>query len=149
MEWYAKQFAGEAVLPVSYLGLESVNPTSADAIRAAESRLIKRAEHRISSFRRAWVEVARLVNLLLDEPIEDFDDTPIFSDPSTPTRASATDEAIKIVGTGILGADSDIVLRRMGFSRKDREIARRESQSRNATLLAKALAEGAAQTEVA
>lgn len=143
MRFYSQLFSAEACIPENYLGFNTVNPTSADAIRASESRLIKRAEQRISSFRRGWIEVAYLVNLLLDEPIEDFDPTPIFRDPSTPTRSAAADEVTKLVSMGILSADSDIVLRRLGLNRKEREIARMDANSRNATMLAKALAAGA------
>lgn len=143
MRFYAQLFAAEACVPENYLGFNTVNPTSADAIRASESRLIKKAEKRIASFRRAWIEVANLIKLMIEEEIEDFNPIPIFANPATPTRAAAADEVTKLISQGVLSADSDIALRRLGFDRLEREQIKADANARNATLLARTLAAAA------
>lgn len=115
----AQLLAAEAAMPAHYLGFQTDNPASADAIRAGESRLVKRAERRQLSFGDAWLEVARLALLVRDGSVPaDFDATVStkWGDPATPTRSAAADEAVKLVGGGVLPADSAVTLDRLGFS---------------------------------
>lgn len=110
--------AAEAGMPVSYLGLMTDNPTSADAIRALEARLVKRAERRQTGFGRAWREVARLCLLIRDGEVPpDFASqvSVDWRDPSTPTRAASADEATKLVGAGVLPATSPVTYARLGI----------------------------------
>ena len=46
----AQLFAAETAIPTSYLGFQTDNPSSADAIRQMEARLVKRAERRQRQF---------------------------------------------------------------------------------------------------
>lgn len=110
--------AAEAGMPVSYLGLMTDNPTSADAIRALEARLVKRAERRQTGFGRAWREVAQLCLLIRDGEVPDDLASRLsvdWRDPSTPTRAASADEATKLVGVGILPPDSSVTYNRLGI----------------------------------
>src|SRR6185437_12500510 len=94
-------------------------PASADAIRAGEARLVKRAERRQASFGRAWREVGRLALLIRDGAIPEDYDTRVsvqWQDAATPTRAASADEAAKLVGSGILPADSEVTYNRIGLS---------------------------------
>jgi hypothetical protein len=116
---YATLLAAEAGIPPTYLGFQTDNPASADAIRAGEARLIKRAERRQASFGRAWREVGRLSLLVRDGEVpEDYDSRVSVSwrDAATPTRAAAADEATKLVAAEILPSDSSVTYDRVGLS---------------------------------
>lgn len=116
---YATLLAAEAGIPPTYLGFQTDNPASADAIRAGEARLVKRAERRQASFGRAWREVGRLALLMRDGTIpEDFDSrvSVRWRDASTPTRAASADEASKLVGAGIIPTDSQVTYDRIGLT---------------------------------
>src|SRR5690349_945955 len=65
----AQLIAAEAAIPAHYLGFQTDNPASADAIRAGEARLVKRAERRQTAFGRSWLEVARLALLVRDRAV--------------------------------------------------------------------------------
>src|SRR5690606_22435032 len=120
---YAQMLAAEAAIPATYLGFVHDNPTSADAIRTAEARLVKRAERRQKVFGAAWLEVARLALLIRDGELpDDFNEVrTAWRDPSTPTRAAATDATVKLVQTGVLPVDSDVTLDQLGFSETDKQ----------------------------
>jgi hypothetical protein len=107
-------------MPSSYLGFVTDNPSSADAIRAGEARLVKRAERRQAVFGAAWSEVMRLALLIRDKELPPVAPKPLWRDASTPTRAAAADEAVKLVAAGILPPESDVALERLGFSELDR-----------------------------
>lgn len=117
---YATQLAAEAGIPAAYLGIHTDNPSSADAIRALESRLIKRAERRQSTFGRAWLEVGRLALMVRDGAVPDTFDTLTtrWRDAATPTRAAAADEALKLTSgeNPILPPDSTVTYDRIGLS---------------------------------
>lgn len=116
---YATLLAAEAGIPAAYLGFQTDNPASADAIRAGEARLVKRAERRQTVFGRAWTEVARLALLVRDGVVPDTFDATVsnrWRDASTPTRAAAADEATKLIAAGVLPADSSVTYDRVGLS---------------------------------
>lgn len=114
----AQLLAAEAAIPPSYLGFQTDNPASADAIQRSEARLVKRAERRQASFGRAWLEVGRLALLVRDGEVPDdyVTVTPKWRDASTPTRSAAADEATKLVGAGILPPDSQVTYDRIGLT---------------------------------
>lgn len=116
---YATLLAAEAGIPPAYLGFQTDNPASADAIRAGEARLVKRAERRQTVFGRAWVEVGRLALLVRDGSVPDVFDESVsvkWRDAATPTRAAAADEATKLIASGVLPADSTVTYDRVGLS---------------------------------
>lgn len=80
------------------------NPASADALRAREVRLIKRAERRQRAFGGGWERAMRLVRRLQDG---DWDPAAkrlemIWQDAATPTRAQAADAAAKLVAASLI-----------------------------------------------
>lgn len=99
----AQLVASIAGLPPHYLGMSSDNPASADAIRSAESRLVKRAERRQRAFGGSWEQVMRLASRIetgtWDESLVRLET--IWRDASTPTVAQAADAAVKLHTEGI------------------------------------------------
>ncbi|MDQ0793565.1 phage portal protein [Streptomyces sp. B1I3] len=114
----SQMVAAEAALPASYFGFVTANPSSADAIRQEEARLIKRAERRQKMFGHSWMEVGKLALLVRDGEIpEDFKNVSIkWRDAATPTRSAAADEAVKLISAGVLSADSSVTYDRIGLS---------------------------------
>jgi hypothetical protein len=97
----ARLVASIAGLPPHYVGLTTENPPSADAIRSAEMRLVKRAERKQVPFGGAYERSMRQVKRL-----QDGDWNPkyrrletIWRDPSTPTVAQKADAAVKLYTT--------------------------------------------------
>jgi hypothetical protein len=92
--------AAMAGLPPQYLGYATDQPASADAIRSAESRLIKRAERKQTAFGGSWERVMRLVRRFqdpssTDDPALHRMET-MWRNAATPTIAQAADRAIKL-----------------------------------------------------
>lgn len=114
----AQLLAAEAAIPPSYLGFQTDNPASADAIQRSEARLVKRAERRQSGFGLSWLEVGRLALLVRDGSVPDGFSlvSSKWRDAATPTRSAAADEAAKLVGAQILPADSQVTFDRIGLT---------------------------------
>lgn len=140
----AQMLAAETAIPASYLGFQTDNPASADAIRQMESRLVKRAERRQRQFGRTWTEVAKLGLLVRDGfiPAEASNLRPIWRDASTPTRAAAADEAVKLISAGVLTPDSEITYNRIGLSDSDKEVLKNEKSIASAASLIQGLTAG-------
>lgn len=94
----AKMAASYTGLPPQYLSFSSQTPASAEAIRSAESRLVKKAELKGAMFGNVWERVMRISALVmtgsLDESLRDIE--AILTDPSTPTYAAKADAAVKL-----------------------------------------------------
>lgn len=93
-------------LPPAFLGLATAQPPSADAIRASEARLVKRAERRQRAFGESWERVMRLAMLIRDgkgnvDPRARSLET-IWRDPATPTYAQKADAVVKLKQAGLL-----------------------------------------------
>lgn len=142
---YAQLISAETAIPTAYFGLQTDNPASADAIRALESRLVKRAERRQKQFGRTWSTVGKLALLVRDGSIPDAakDIRPIWRDAATPTRAAAADEAVKLIQAGVLTPDSEIVYNRIGLSDSDKQVLKAEKQANAARNLVANLADAA------
>ena len=147
MKAYAQLLAAETAIPASYLGFQTDNPASADAIRQMESRLVKRAERRQKQFGRAWSEVAKLALLVRDGevPAEAANISPVWRDASTPTRAAAADEVIKLISAGVLLPNSEVTYNRIGLSDSDKEVLKSEKRLERASNLIGNLAAAAEQ----
>ena len=101
---YARIASGVASLPVEYFGLNTQNPPSADGQRAGETRLIKNAERKQTSFGHGWESVQRLVMRVRDgEWSQDARQMEtIWRDAGTPTVAQQTDAVVKRFQTGLV-----------------------------------------------
>ena len=128
----AEMLAAEAAIPPNYLGFQTANPASADAIVNYENRLIKRAERRQGMFGKSWTEVARLSLMVRDgRTIESLTPAelsirPLWRNPATPTRAAAADEIVKMAGIGVYPADGEYVMKRLGLTPADRDMLRQD-----------------------
>jgi hypothetical protein len=144
----AQMMAAETAIPASYYGFQTDNPSSADAIRQMEARLVKRAERRQGQFGRTWTEVAKLAVLVRDGELPDGIDNvrPIWRDASTPTRAAAADEAVKLIQAGVFTADSEVVYNRIGLSDSDKQVLKSEKQANAARAFVQNLADAARAT---
>lgn len=99
IEVLAKEAAKYTGLPPQYLAFSSENPASADAIRASETRLVKKSERKQRIFGGAWEQVMRIAMLVLDGelPPEAHRLETVWRDPATPTFAAKADAISKLV----------------------------------------------------
>ncbi|NUO36445.1 MAG: phage portal protein, partial [Dermatophilaceae bacterium] len=144
----AQLLAAEAGIPSAYLGFQTDNPASADAIRAGEARLVKRAERRQATFARSWLEVGRLALLVRDGEVPDgFTGLSAMNwrDAATPTRAAAADEATKLIASGVLPADSTVTYNRLGLSPTEQRQLAADKRRANGAGVLQVLQEAAAQ----
>jgi hypothetical protein len=97
----ARHASGLLGLDPHMFGYTTDNPASAEALKAREARLIKRAERKQRAFGGAWEQAMRLA-LRIQEG--DWDPKArrletIWRDAATPTRAQAADAATKLMST--------------------------------------------------
>ncbi|MFE2164880.1 phage portal protein [Streptomyces sp. NPDC059447] len=89
--------ASLAGMPPHFMGQATDNPASADAIRSAETRLVKRAERRQRRAGGTWErvnrKVMRLTNGVWSDEARSLET--IWRDASTPTVAQVADAAVK------------------------------------------------------
>lgn len=124
----AQMLSSETAIPPMYLGFATDQASSADAIRAMESRLVKRAERRQSMFGKAWTEAGRLALMMRDGvswedlPPEYLSIRPMWRDPATPTKAAAADAAVKLVGAGVYTSRGEMTVRSLNLTATEREL---------------------------
>jgi len=124
MRMLTQLMSSEIAVPSNYLGFTTDNPPSAEAINAMEARLVKRAERRQRMFGRAWTEVGRLAILVREGgalPKEATQIRPEWRDASTPTKSANSDAVSKLVGAGIIPAQSRVTWDLVGLSAEDQD----------------------------
>ena len=91
-------------LPDDYMSFTSDNPPSADALRAAESRMVKRVERKHVHFGGTWEEVMRLTQRIkagkFDVNAQRLET--VWRNPATPTVAQKADAVVKLHADGII-----------------------------------------------
>ena len=127
--------ASIAGLPPHFLAADgTANPASADAIRSAETRLVKRAERRQRAFGGSWEDVARLMIQIgegsLPEDASRLET--IWSDASSPTVAQRADAVVKLRTAGIVPLEQS--REDLGYTVEQREIMRSEDEKEALTL---------------
>ena len=128
LDQIAKQVASYTGLPPQYLSTAADNPASAEAIRAAESRLIKKVERKNLIFGGAWEEAMRLAYRMMkggEVPPDMMRMETIWRDPSTPTYAAKADAATKLYGNGVGVIPKERARIDMGYTIAEREEMRR------------------------
>ncbi len=143
---YAQLLSQATGVPSNYLGFQTDNPTSADALKAMEIRLIKAAERKQISFARGWMEVARLAMLVRDGEVpEDFNENVSvqWKDPAQITQSAAADATFKLIQAGVLLPDSEVTYSRLGLTDSDKEVLKEEKKTFDAKTLLNNLATAA------
>ena len=150
IEGLAQLAAAEAAVPAHYFGLRGVQATSADAIRAMEARLVKRAERRQTSFGRSWSQVARVVRAGRDgRKVAEVDAARTrWGNPATPTVGATMDAMVKATQAGIAPPTSRVVWDRVGFTPEEQRLMEREVVSQRAAERAGLLAQQVRTTAV-
>jgi hypothetical protein len=99
LEMLRKEVASATGLPPQYFGFQSDNPASADAIRASESRLIKKAERKQRIFGETWEQVMRVAYRVMKRelPKDAHRMETVWRDAATPTFAAMADGVVKLV----------------------------------------------------
>lgn len=124
----AKLVASISGIPPHYLGFTTDNPASADAIRSAESRLVKRAERKQVAFGGAYEQTMRLVRRFqtggepVDPRLRQLET--VWRDASTPTRAQSADAVVKLLEKGAITkrqAREDLRYTKTQIERMERE----------------------------
>lgn len=138
VDLYARIMATQLGLPPHYLGYTTDNPASADAIRSTEAQLVKRAERKQTVLSAVWAQVLRLALLVANGEVPDRAKRieTVWRNAATPTIASQTDAAVKLVQAGILPPDSDVTLEMVGLTESQRQRVNSDRRrARGASLL--------------
>lgn len=133
-----QQIAAIAGIPPDDLGLNQVNPSSAEARRAAETVLVNRAREKMRSWGGAYEKAMRLaLAIQQDVPVSQLPAAlrsmeTIWADPGTESTAQTADAAVKLVAAGIIDevqAQEDIGLTPV---QRDAIVARRKQAAATA-----------------
>ncbi len=119
---YARLVSSMSGLPPEFLGLATTNPPSADAIRASEARLVKRAELKQRQYGDAWGRVMAFALRLRDGEWPDGRRIRTeWHDAATPTVAARADAIVKLRAENLISREG--VWDELGWSeaRKQRE----------------------------
>ena len=118
-------------LPPHYFGQAGENPASADALRASESSLVKRALRKQRVFGGAWERVMRLAVLVQtgSVPAEMSRLETIWRSAETPTIAQKADAAVKLLQSGAI--DKAQAQEDLGYTPE--QIGRMQERSQSAT----------------
>lgn len=131
----AQMFAAEITAPANYLGFQTDNPASADAIRENQARLVKRAEQKQTPFGYGYSEAVRLALMIRDGSAPKRIST-IWRDAGTPTKAANIDGVQKLVSIGVLNPEWELTQELAGLTpsqRKQAEVERRRDRARAMT----------------
>ena len=119
LRMWAALFAAEASLPINSLGVVQDQPSSAEAIYASKEDLVLLSERTTRGFNpglcRMMTTLVQLRDNLPEPPKELASMSKRFADPSTPSRAQATDAVMKQVQAGVLPPESDVALEALGY----------------------------------
>lgn len=102
IESLAKLAASYTGLPPQYLSFASDNPASAEAIRSAETRIVRKCEKLAQYFGADWEDVMRLATLVQNGsvPSEYARLESRWANPATPTEAAKADAVVKKYASG-------------------------------------------------
>lgn len=100
---YSRLASGVSSLPIEYFGLNTVQAPTAEGQRAGETRLIKRAERKQTSYGSSWEAVNRLVLRFRDGEWDSDANRmeTLWQDAGTPTQAQVTDAVQKEYVSGL------------------------------------------------
>jgi len=116
IEMLMSQAATVASLPQHFINSNTVNPNSADAIRASESRLTQKARQRQAWWSGSYEDLMRLARFIetgVEDPNLDDLET-LWLNPEPMTISQTADAQSKLVGSGI--TDRRAALESLGLS---------------------------------
>ena len=120
LETIARLISSETDLPVDALGITSSNPSSAEAMAAAERRLTRRADRQNRVFGSQLVRLMRMAVCMrdhLDTPPEGLNGIrPIWAPTREISDAARADAYVKISGVNPAYAASTVGLHRLGLT---------------------------------
>lgn len=103
IEFYGRLVAREIGVPPAYMGFDTINPSSADAINASDSKLIQKSLMRIPHYKRSYKKLAdyslRLTGREKGESWSDFEAE--FARVDTVTPQAAADRISKLNAVGV------------------------------------------------
>lgn len=140
----AKRFAGETGIPVSSLGIVFDNPSSAEAMYAAQNDLIIEAEWLNATNGAALRSVALMALAqirgcgLEDLSEDDRSVTAQFENPQRPSMAARADFAIKVASAVPEYAQTDQFWRDLGYEETDVRAIRKELRYQQGAALLRA-----------
>lgn len=129
LEMLGKQFASEACLPLDEVGIVFDNPQSAEALQAAQHRLIVEAEH-VNRMNGAALKQIGLMALAAArdtdlDAVRGENLTAMFANPSRPSAAANADAAVKWNSVWPWFGDSDVAISMAGFTDNEQASLRR------------------------
>jgi len=135
--------AAESGMSATYLGIIHDNPASADAIRAADVRLEKRAERRQRIFGAAEGRLMRKALWVRDGIDPGVTPQPIWRDAGTPTRTAAAQNAVALAAANIIPAQSPVTWEMVGLSEADQQRIAVDIRKQRAAQMVNAIAAAA------
>lgn len=154
MRSLACQFAGETNIPVSSLGIVQDNPSSAEAIRAAENYLIIEAESLNETNGAALRNIGLMVHAIKNGTTieklspEELSIQPKFRNPSMPSVASQADAITKQIAVLPWLAETEVALEELGYNEEQRTRLMADKKRLEAqAVLAQVLMEGQQQPQ--
>lgn len=135
----AAQFAGETGIPLSQLGIVHDNPASADAIRAAESELIKIAERAQRGYGHPWAAAVRQAHHIYTGDVDPrlAKIMTQWYSAATETQAATSQSVMTLVQAGVLPPKSRITWEQLGYDEATiRRLETDASREATATMLA-------------
>ena len=121
MKMLTQMVSAETGIPVEYLGFVTDNPSSAEAIRAKEFKLVKKAElkHRQYSDPLTRIVAPLLWHIAMGERMSEdvqADLDCLWRDPATPTLAAMADATSKMIASGQLPPRGSVTAEMSGFT---------------------------------
>lgn len=144
LEMLGKQFASEACLPLDEVGIVFDNPQSAEALQAAQHRLIVEAEH-VNRLNGAALKQVGLMALAASrdtdlEAVRGEDLSVMFANPSRPSDAARADSLVKMNSAlGSWFGESDVALEWLGFNADEtKKLERARASAKAQAIIAQA-----------
>lgn len=155
MRALAARFSGETNVPLSQLGIVSDNPSSAEAIYAANEPLIIEAERLRDDNAGPLVSIAQMALAIVDNvPLSSVEDGGVsivanFANPAMPSIVSQADAMVKIANVVPEFAGTEVFWEQLGFSEDmRRKVVQQMQANRNRAMLAELMGGNAASTTV-
>lgn len=120
-----RQIGAVAGLPDFLIGIQGVDPSSADQIRASETSLVSRAYGRQTTFSQAFDRVAALCEAIRTGGPVRTDITTVWKSPESRTRAAEADAAAKLYAARILPLET--VWQDLGYSPEEIDAMRKQN----------------------